>query len=109
MDQTEMNILKFDKNVYSLEAVKNASYDFLNDLCFNISISSPQEILVQIAKTKSCLKDNSIFDDFKNAVLDHQVRKDTEEKYHVIRDIICAQAFEPVDNLDNLLTKLNLK
>ncbi len=41
--------------------------------------------------------------DFIRHALDHQIRLDVGKDYKLIREMIVAQAFEPVDNLEEVV------
>jgi len=101
---TDLNI-KFDSDVYSLQAIKNAAYDYSGNVWISIKISN-KKVLVSVKPKESSFIADSFRFDFINHVLDHQVRIDTGKEFKVIREMIVAQAFEPCENLNLITEKL---
>src|SRR3990167_2096412 len=90
--------LEFDSNVYSLKAIKNASYDFTNKCGIQIETQSSDKVLVYLTpklNEPECIDLLAV--DFKNHVLDHQIRIEVSNDFKLIREMIVAQAFEPCD------------
>jgi His-Xaa-Ser system protein HxsD len=98
-----INIL-FDTKIYSLRSIKNACYDFSGECFFKLDIAEENGANVKL-KTKD---PNIKFDlnCFLNCVLDHQVRIDTENEFKTIREMIVAQAFQPCENLEEIVSLL---
>lgn len=104
---TNILILEFDSNIYSIKAIKNAAYDYLDKATFQIKANTPDKITVSInPRPKDYNLSDSLMADFKNHVLDHQVRIEVGEDFKNIREMIVAQAFEPCDNLQELVEAL---
>jgi His-Xaa-Ser system protein HxsD len=97
--------IKFDPAVYSLQAIKNAAYDFTSKAFIEIETAHNGFITANI-RAKSEQASDSIADEFKNQVLDHQIRIDTNKEYKTIREMIVAQAFEPCDNLIDIIRSI---
>ena len=88
--------LCFDSSVYSLDAIKRSVYDFSEIYVLTVTKKSG-DICVE-GENKSVDEEK-----FKCAVLDHQLRIDTEKKYEIIRALLVAQAIDPQENLDQIL------
>jgi His-Xaa-Ser system protein HxsD len=90
-----------DKKIASIEAVQRAAYE-LSDK-YNFDIKQKKQISISIQNKDNKRIPKGLKKLFKNRVLDHQVRISTENEFKNIREIIFAQAFEPIDNLDDFL------
>lgn len=98
----------FDAKVYSLEAIKNASYDFTEHAATVIETASAGRIQVNFkvpASNTDSIPD-LLISEFIRLVIDHQIRVDVGRDYKLVREMIIAQAFEPVDNLDVIVSKI---
>ena len=96
--------LEFDSKVYSLKAIKNAAYDYTNKATIQIETSDPNKIVVYMTPKSSNSKIiKALILDFKNHILDHQIRIELNAEFKVIREMIVAQAFQPVDNLQEII------
>lgn len=98
----------FDAKVYSLEAIKNASYDFTEKATIVIEAASAGRIQVnfKVPVSISEATPDSLISEFIRLVTDHQIRVDVGRDYKLVREMIIAQAFEPVDNLDIIVSKI---
>jgi His-Xaa-Ser system protein HxsD len=92
-----------DSKIYSLKAIKNAAYDLMNKGFFTIENQPPDRIKIIITAKIPSDDINRLSEIYKNSVLDHQIRIDIESDYKVLREIIVAQAFEPCDNLKEII------
>lgn len=102
-----MKVIKFNSQIYKLQAIKNAAYDFSGKATVQIDVGS-NRIFVEITPKpgfESGIKE--LISEFINIVLDHQIRIDTYKDYKIIRQMIIAQAFAPCDNLEELVKALN--
>jgi His-Xaa-Ser system protein HxsD len=63
-------------------------------------------ILVSLIAKNENISKETFINEFLNHVLDHQVRLDVSKETRVICEMIVAQAFEPCDNLDEIVTIL---
>lgn len=99
--------LKFDKRLYSTEAIKKACYDFLDKA--TISLREDTSNIIVRFKIKRNDKENThkLLDDFRNSVLDFEIRILIENEYRLIREMIVAQAFAPCDNITEIIDRLN--
>jgi His-Xaa-Ser system protein HxsD len=104
----EKIMIELDADIYSIDAIKNASYDFTDRAYIFIE-------KVSINKTRVNLEPKinmeppergTLAQDFIQSTLDHQVRLDVARDYKLIREMIIAQAFEPVDNLEEVMESL---
>ena len=97
--------VKFDKDVYSAQAVKNAAYDFTGVLSLRIQCTDTSTFVE--AELKDAASDiKSVKLDFINCVLDHQVRLDVSKEFKIIRETIIATPFEPCENLKKIIEAL---
>jgi His-Xaa-Ser system protein HxsD len=103
--KTEDYLLKFPKAAYSSEAILNAAYDFSDRAWIKIKEITAENILVQIEiKDFQKIPLEIIIKDFQNQANDHQIRINLAKDTHLIREMIVAQAFDPCDNLDEILS-----
>ena len=106
--KTGFLVISLSLNVYSITAIKRAAFD-LNDK-FNIAIKTrnAEEVQITITQRDTCLEVNQeLVSLFEQLVRDHQLRIELEKQYNVIRKIIIAQAFQPCDNLREILDVLD--
>jgi His-Xaa-Ser system protein HxsD len=90
-----------DSEVYSLQAIKRASYDF-TDRCF-ITIGSAGSKQIALTVTMRGTATNDTVQELMNSILDHQIRSDLEQEFGDLRTIIVAQAFSPCSNLEEII------
>jgi len=103
-------VINFDSNIYSASAVKRAAYELSNSTNVEIKLIEDRTIRVVISMNNLNVTDSEKFiRDFRDLVSDHQIRLDVEEDYRVIRQIIVAQAFQPCDNLKEIIDTLKMK
>jgi His-Xaa-Ser system protein HxsD len=102
---TQKVSVDFDVAIYSMDAVKNASYDFTDKANIFIEMVSGNRLRVTLEPKKdmNSSERDSMSEDFIRLALDHQVRIDVAKEYKLIREMIVAQAFEPVDNLEQVM------
>ena len=81
-------IIKLNRNVYPIVAVKKASYHFL-DKCY-IHIDVDQDYYYIHVKQKEAMID--IEEEIKNEVLAQTVRYDVYKQTHAIRELLLARA-----------------
>lgn len=106
--RTGFFVISLSSNIYSITAIKRAAFD-INDK-FNISIGTrdAENFEITITQRSTRLEVNQeIFNQFEQLVRDHQLRIELEEQYNVIRNIIIAQAFQPCENLKEILDILD--
>jgi His-Xaa-Ser system protein HxsD len=90
-----------DSKIYSLQAVKRASYDF-TDRCFiTLGTSEPDKISLTVAMRETATSDTA--QELMNSILDHQIRSDLEQEFGDLRTIIVAQAFSPCSNIEEII------
>jgi His-Xaa-Ser system protein HxsD len=88
--------------VYTLPALFRACYR-VTDHCF-VYLSPPQAGLIEvtlIAKGGRAGETDRLAGDFLNDLIDQQLRVDIGQETRAIREIIVAQAFAPVDVIDD--------
>ena len=96
---------EFDIEIYSKQAVKNACYDYSGNCFFSIE-QTDSRIVVKLKAQKELLPGQIDLNKFVNHVLDHQVRIDTEKEFKTIREMIVAQAFQPCENINEVVTQI---
>ena len=98
-------VVEFDDTIYSEQAVKKACYDYSNEFVFSI-YKEQRKIVVKLQPLASYAEDSDKLNRFINHVLDHQVRVDTAKEFKTIREMIVAQAFEPCENIDEVVSQI---
>lgn len=84
-------------NIYSLEAIRAATYQFTGSYHLLITPNADNSVTV-IFEAKDKARDVSEdLKDFANSLIDHQVRLQLDKTNGKIRDLIVAQAFSPLD------------
>lgn len=100
-------VIDFDSGIYSTRAVKRAAYELSNSTSVEIKFKENRTISAIISLSHQDVTDSEKFiREFRDMVSDHQIRLDVEEDYRVIRQIIVAQAFQPCDNLKEIIDTL---
>lgn len=90
--------LRLSQQVYEKEAVVAAAYRFTAE--FEIDIAPTDDGWLEVRLQPKAHKDERelrmIGDEFRNEVLDHQVRLDLVRRYGSLRDMIVDHAFAPL-------------
>jgi len=92
----EVQVL-FDKQIYSVEAIKKAAYRFIDKFSAVISEEGPSYSCALNFPDKS--SDNQvtrIVDDFKKEVLDQDLRESIKKETEGVRNLILAHTFSKV-------------
>jgi His-Xaa-Ser system protein HxsD len=84
-------------NIYSLEAIHAASYQFTGSYHVLITPNADNAVTVIFEATDMAKDINEDLKDFANALIDHQVRVQLDKANGKIRDLIVAHAFSPLD------------
>jgi His-Xaa-Ser system protein HxsD len=101
MVNSEAMTFYLDSKIYSLQAIKRASYDF-TDRCFiTLGFSEPDKIALTVAMRETATTDTT--QELMNSILDHQIRSDLEQEFGDLRTIIVAQAFSPCSNIEEII------
>ena len=95
--------ISLNSSVYSITAIRNALFGHSDKFFIKINEDNLQIVVEVMAKDGS--SDFPVHD-FYNNLLDCQIRLDTEKEFKVIREMIVAQAFEPCDNLKDVISHL---
>lgn len=101
MTNTDPVILYLDSKIYSLQAVKRASYDFTDRCYITISQDDSEKIALSVITKENA--PNYIIQELMNSLLDHQIRADLEQEFGGLRTIIVAQAFAPCENIEEII------
>ena len=97
-------VISLSPNVYSITAIRRAAFDLSDKFNIAIQTRDTEEFQITITQRDTCLELNQeIVNLFEQFVRDHQLRIELEKQYNVIRNIIIAQAFQPCDNLTEVL------
>lgn len=91
--------LQLDKNFFHPQAIKHAAYDFGDIASIVLRGEENNQFLVEISGDPI----DDLERKFRNSVLDHQLRIEVNREFKTVRELIIAQAFSPVDNLEDLL------
>ena len=85
--------IDFDPLVYRLTAIKQAAYRF-GDRCFiEIAIDDGQRVWVTLKSKSDDISADHWADEFRNAVLDQELREQVAIETAGIRNLLLAQAF----------------
>jgi His-Xaa-Ser system protein HxsD len=101
MDLLRMRV-SFSPRIYSIESVKRAAYKFTDVTYFDIS-ATDSEIICEI-KSKSNISGiafASVIDEFRNEVLDQDLRESISRDTADIRNIILSYVFSKTSLLSN--------
>ena len=101
MTKIEPVVLCLDSKIYSLQAIKRASYDF-TDRCY-ITISQVENGKFALSVIIKENVPNCIIQELMSSLLDHQIRVDLEQEFGVLRTIIAAQAFAPSEDIEEII------
>lgn len=96
--------IEFDSGCWSIEAITFAAHDIISTAFIRIEKSENDKIRVYLTpKNLSNQNLDTMASIFYESVLDHQVRIKVNNEFKVIREILVAQAFQPCDNLTNVI------
>jgi His-Xaa-Ser system protein HxsD len=97
-------ILELDSSVYCLDAVRSATYDFGGKASIKIAQLAPEKIRIKFIPHQSLTSSvETLVSEFYDLLLDHQVRITINKDFKTIREIIVAQAFQPCENLQEII------
>ena len=106
-EENNIHKIKLDTKIYSIDAIKKAAFEYSKTAWINIITEDENQFVNVFVQLKE--RDNSydfIKSKFLNHILDHQIRIDISKEFKTIREMIIAQAFEPCDNLKEVLSHL---
>ena len=101
--------VEIDTASFSAEAVRRAAYDLSGLATFVIEQASEGSIHVWQNPARESSGSPVTEEEFRVAVLDHQVRIDTESRFGAIRTLLVARALEPQADLGKVLAGLGFK
>ncbi|NLA25331.1 MAG: His-Xaa-Ser system protein HxsD [Bacteroidales bacterium] len=85
-----------DLSIYKQEVITATVYKF-TDKCFISQSKEGEEIQVTFAaKSEQPINFELLEKEFKNELIDQQIRHDIEQKFGYIRNLIVEKAFAPV-------------
>lgn len=96
--------LDIDLNIYSIDAIKNAAYKFTDRCSIYLEELNQEAHSVKAVfrfldnKTKS--DQDRILNEFKNELLDQDLRERISSETEAVRNLILAQAFSKTSLLD---------
>jgi His-Xaa-Ser system protein HxsD len=105
MDSLEL--LSINTKIYSLEAIRRTCFDLIGQVICGIVQKDENTAVVTIPASLQ-VDILGLADKFKTALLDHQIRIDTEKSFKTIRELIVAQAFAPCESLDEIIKELDV-
>jgi His-Xaa-Ser system protein HxsD len=89
--------LKVDLSIYKQEVITSTVYKF-TDRCYITQSKENDTVLVSFQVKSEQRVDFDLLDkEFKNELIDQQVRYDTEQKFGSIRNRIVEKAFSPIN------------
>ncbi len=92
--------IQFDLSIFSLMAIKHAAYKFGDRCHFEFETEDDSHITVRL-RTKAALDNpDHLVGDFRNAVLDEDLRERVGEETKAVRNLLLAQAFSTTSLLD---------
>lgn len=94
--------LNFDAAVYRLTAVKKAAYKFGDRCLVEIEATPDQSIRVRIGPKGSAQLPEGLVAEFRNEVLDQDLRETIAEETGDVRNLLLAQAFSAVSLTDRV-------
>ena len=92
----EEKTITVDLSIYKQEVITAAVYKF-TDRCFVSQNKTDNEIqVIFTAKPEQAVNFELLEKEFKNELIDQQIRHDTEQKFGHIRNLIVEKAFAPI-------------
>lgn len=87
--------IRFSPNVYELETIQRAAYQFTDRFSFDFSTQDGAIVcqLTSMGATLDTADFNAIEGEFKNAVLDQHLRRSIADETAAVRNAILAYAF----------------
>lgn len=90
--------IRLSRKIYDLNAVKRVSFLFSDRYFINIDMESAEIIMVTFTLKPECPANlSSISSDFKNSLLEQQIRSDLEVEHAHMRELIVNQAFSSIE------------
>lgn len=100
-------VIHLDTSIFSLPAIMNAAYDYGEQATVEVARVSDHQVRVSLIPKMPDLPSTAMFvDEFRNLLVDHQVRIMVSQDCKVIREIIVAQAFQPCENVEEVIELL---
>lgn len=97
----EATTLEFDSAVYRLEAIKKAAYRFGGRCVAQIEVPAPGCVRVSLEPKGSDDDVGMLVGEFRNEVLDQELREVVAKETEAIRNLIVLQAFSRTSLLDS--------
>jgi His-Xaa-Ser system protein HxsD len=95
--------LELDLSVYSMQAIRAASYKFTDRCYVYLALGATARTVVAVLAAKDArvsLAVNALLGDFFNELLDQQIRESLAAEFGPLQDLIAAQAFAEGNLLD---------
>ncbi|MCX7406627.1 MAG: His-Xaa-Ser system protein HxsD [Planctomycetales bacterium] len=93
-------LVEFDQKVFRLTAVKKAAYRFGNQWFVEITTPANDRVLVTLTAKSSSVSSEGVEGDFRNEVLDQELRESVAEETERVRNLLLAQAFSGMSLTD---------
>ena len=97
-----MVLVKFDKKVYGLSALKKAAYKFMDKVAVNIADHSDSfEVEMRFNKESSKEAQEHFISEFTKEVLDQDLRESIKKETEGYRNLILAHVFSKTSLIKN--------
>jgi len=106
-DSKMPEMIQVDSRIFNIDAVKRACFELLHVGSFDIKQNESDNYVLAVT-ARDGLSIVDIKSLFNKALVENQLRLDTEKQFKVIRELIIAQAFAPCDNLDEVINELHV-
>ena len=93
--------LEFDAKVYRLSAIKKAAYKFGDRFHVDIRINSDNVIFCEVHPKAGVTITGELLGEFRNEVLDQDLREMVAEETNPIRRLLLAQVFSATSLIDD--------
>jgi His-Xaa-Ser system protein HxsD len=85
--------VRFSSSIYNIDTIKRAAYRFTGQLAFNF-LSEKDTIVCQIMPLSADTADTeAVINEFKNEVLDQDLRRSIADETANVRNVILAHVF----------------
>jgi His-Xaa-Ser system protein HxsD len=93
----EVRDIEISSELYSKEAVLNASYKYSDKFYVKFDLISSTRYLITLSSKDGSSISDEIVNQFYNELIDQQIRINVEKEYKPIRQEIIKKAFAPIN------------
>ncbi len=93
--ETEMTI-SIDTSIFSKQAIMNTSYWYTDRIFISFQDESDKKINIKFQKRNNKIDLDMIINEFKNDLIDHELRVKLNKEFKLIREEIVNRAFSSV-------------